>query len=53
MLMKRDLSDLQTPVRVVFPHAREMVMWFSRMFLIGSNCLKAEQLSTATPLHHI
>jgi hypothetical protein len=51
--MKRDLIYLQTPVRVVFPHAREMVMGFSRMFLIGSNCLKAEQLSTATPLHHI
>ena len=28
-------------------------MWTSKMFLIDSGCLKAEQRSTAPPLYHI
>ena len=40
-------------VQVDSLHAREVVMWTSRMFLVDSGCLKAEQRSTAPPLYHI
>ena len=40
-------------VQVDSLHSREVVMWTSRMFLIDSGCLKAEQRSTAPPLYHI